>query len=264
MTEATTTAAAFSAAMPAWKANQATPWGRLRYRLIQANLADHLPVMPLQIVDVGGGNGVEAIPLAQAGHHVTLVDASSAMLQEARQAAAVEGLTAQLACTQLDAYQLSNHFAANSFDVALFHNVIQYISDAEAVLTRIHAVLKPGGLLSLITLNPASEVLGPALRETDPTGALAAMDAKTRSAVVIPDATMIMRPADELIDLLTASGFVFVQQYGVRSFMDYMPNNELKHDDSFYSELEQLELAVRGRYPYYLFARFYHLVARKQ
>lgn len=31
MTESTKTAAAFSAAMRAWKANQETPWGRLRF-----------------------------------------------------------------------------------------------------------------------------------------------------------------------------------------------------------------------------------------
>ncbi|HRW10320.1 MAG TPA: methyltransferase domain-containing protein [Caldilineaceae bacterium] len=264
MTAASTTAAAFSAAMPAWKANQETPWGRLRYRIIQANLADQLPAAPLRIIDVGGGNGVESIPLAQAGHHVTLIDASTGMLQEAQQAADVAGVAAQMQFIQLDAHALPDHFAEDWFDVALFHNVIQYISDAEAVLTRIRTILKPAGLLSLVTLNPVSEVLGLALREQDPSQALAALGAKERAAVVIPGATMIMRTADELIDLLTESKFTFVKQYGVRSLMDYMPNNALKHKEAFYNELERLELAVRDQYPYYLFARFYHLIARKR
>jgi hypothetical protein len=45
--------------------------------------------------------------------------------------------------------------------------------------------------------------------------------------------------------------------------MDYMYDNERKYDDEFYRKLEQLELALTDRYPYYLLARFFQIIARK-
>ncbi|MFR9773796.1 methyltransferase domain-containing protein [Nocardia sp. SC052] len=71
---------------------QASPWGRLRYTTAAANLTAHLPAGPLDILDVGGGNGLDALELAARGHHVTIADISEQSLAEARAAAAHRGL----------------------------------------------------------------------------------------------------------------------------------------------------------------------------
>lgn len=52
-------------------------------------------------------------------------------------------------------------------------------------------------------------------------------------------------------------------EYGVRYVCDYIPNNDIKRDPSFFSELERLELAMSDRYPYYLLARLFQIIARK-
>ncbi|MEW1737984.1 methyltransferase domain-containing protein [Nocardia beijingensis] len=44
----------------------------------------HLPAGPLEILDVGGGNGLDARELAARGHHVTIADISEQSLAEAR------------------------------------------------------------------------------------------------------------------------------------------------------------------------------------
>lgn len=85
----------FDAKLDAWRRQQAEPWMQLRYRIVQAHLACHLEGSPLQVLDVGGGNGADALPLAGQGHHVTIADYSPAMLAEARDTAARAGLGEQ-------------------------------------------------------------------------------------------------------------------------------------------------------------------------
>ena len=65
----TAVAQAFDKGMDLWQENQDAPWGKLRYTLVLANLALHLTKPQQKILDVGGGNGVESILLAQQGHH---------------------------------------------------------------------------------------------------------------------------------------------------------------------------------------------------
>src|SRR2546430_12380909 len=46
---------------------QASPWGRLRYRVTEANLLRHLDSSPQRVLDVAGRNGLEAVRLAARG-----------------------------------------------------------------------------------------------------------------------------------------------------------------------------------------------------
>lgn len=61
-----------------------------------AALSRHLPDPPSQVLDVGAGTGFLSIPLARAGHHVTAVDLSEAMLGRLSEKAQREGLSIQL------------------------------------------------------------------------------------------------------------------------------------------------------------------------
>ena len=58
------TPTAFDNHIEQWIEEQGKPWGSLRYKLTQANLAKHLSAGPLRILDAGGGNGLDSIPLA--------------------------------------------------------------------------------------------------------------------------------------------------------------------------------------------------------
>ena len=62
--------------------------GRLEWARTWVLLQRHLPEPKATIVDVGGGPGAYAIPLALAGHDVHLVDAMPLHVAQARQAAA--------------------------------------------------------------------------------------------------------------------------------------------------------------------------------
>ncbi|MFI8521662.1 hypothetical protein ACIGEZ_28180 [Streptomyces sp. NPDC085481] len=76
-TEKPATSAQFDTAVAAWQDWQEAPWGRLRYAVAEANLARHLDGLgarPLRVLDLGGGDGGDALRLAVRGHHVTIVD----------------------------------------------------------------------------------------------------------------------------------------------------------------------------------------------
>jgi S-adenosylmethionine-dependent methyltransferase len=60
----------FDTSMSRWADEQRTPWSQLKYIVTQANLRRHLEPGPLRILDAGGGNGFDSIPLARDGHSV--------------------------------------------------------------------------------------------------------------------------------------------------------------------------------------------------
>lgn len=55
--------------------------GRVRTHVIDEHLRRHIGPSPQRVVDVEGGAGNQSIPLARAGHEVTIVDPSPAMLE---------------------------------------------------------------------------------------------------------------------------------------------------------------------------------------
>jgi S-adenosylmethionine-dependent methyltransferase len=91
------------------------PWGRLRYAIAEANLARHLDGLgegPLRILDLGGGDGGDAIRLAARGHHVTIADYAPAMLAAAAERASAHGLTDSVTCVQADVSDLPRDLTA--------------------------------------------------------------------------------------------------------------------------------------------------------
>src|SRR6267154_3870983 len=111
-----------------------------------ANLQDFL-VLPqsrrlLRGLDLGCGTGAAAVRLARLGIHMTLLDSSSAMLDIAKRAARDAGVDGRIALTHGDAAQVANLFPAGSFDVALCHNILEYVDDPNAVLSAAAQVLR--------------------------------------------------------------------------------------------------------------------------
>ncbi len=253
----------FDKAMSDWNAYQDAPWGKLRYRVANANLEKHLPKRPLTILDVGGGNGVDAIHLAKQGHAVTVVDFSAEMLVQGRQLAEANGVADKISFQQAAVGDLGNLFLEPTFDLLLCHNVLQYVENVTAVLHALNQLLHPNGLLSLIITNPHAETYAKAFRDFDMAGALAEIDKKEHYVATF-DTTIQRYTDDELKGMLETAVFTLVKQYGIRSVCDFISDNDLKYKPDFYEQLEALEIALSDKYPYYLLARFYHLIAQKE
>ncbi|MGY1965514.1 methyltransferase domain-containing protein [Nocardia gipuzkoensis] len=241
---------------------QASPWGRLRYTTAAANLTANLPTGPLEILDVGGGNGLDALELAARGHHVTIADISEQSLTEARTAAAQRGLADRVTTRRAYLDTLDQVFGRGRFDVLLCHNVIQYLPDPVGVLPTLVAPLRVSGVLSVIAPNADADPLLTAVRGLDLDGALRMLDAPTRYSVAYETTTRACYPDHVKADL-AAAGFKVIAHRGIRSVCDYIVDDERKADPEFYRKLERLELALAARAPYVHTARFFHLIAER-
>jgi S-adenosylmethionine-dependent methyltransferase len=257
----------FDEAISAWRQWQDAPWGRLRYAIAAANLARHLDeALPGgtagRVLDVAGGNGVEAIRFATAGHKVTLVDYSAQMLAAARELSHKAGVSDRVTIVESDVAKLSDLLDGEQHDLVLCHNLLPYVTDVPSTLSICLDALRPGGILSIICGNAHSEPLRVAVREQDPSAALEALGSRVRVTKTF-GAPMTPRTAEEVAGHLTALGARIAGHYGIRSVCDYMADDERKYDASFYAELERLEIALADRMPYKLTARLFHLIAVK-
>ncbi|MEV6258618.1 methyltransferase domain-containing protein [Nocardia sp. NPDC051911] len=233
---------------------QTSPWGRLRYTTAAANLTAHLSAGPLDILDVGGGNGLDALELAARGHHVTIADISEQSLAEAYRGRA-RGLDDRVTTRHASIDALGDEFGRGCFDVLLCHNLIQYLPDPAGVIATLAVPLRVSGVLSVIAPNADADPLLSAVRGLDPGGALGMLDAPTRYSVAYETTTRACYPNHVKADLATA-GFEVIAHRGIRTVCDYIVDDDRKSDPEFYRQLERLELALAARVPYIHLARF--------
>ncbi|HEY0454315.1 methyltransferase domain-containing protein [Actinophytocola sp.] len=228
---------------------QQRPLERLRYTVTEANLLRHLDPSPQRVLDVAGGNGVEAVRLARLGHEVTVLDPAGAMLHRAIETAESHDVADRLHVVQAGALDAPELFRPHDFDLVLCHNLLHFVDDPGEVLSAVIAPLRPGGLLSVLGPNSDFEPVHAAVRELDPDRALDTLSG-ARPA-----------PVGALVALLAGLGVEEVVRYGVRCVSDLLPS--LSDDPGFLADLERLEVAMADRMPQLLTARFFHLVARR-
>lgn len=104
----------------------------------------------VSIVDIGGGTGGLAVPLAEAGHEVTVIDPSPDALAALQRRAAEADLSDYIHARQGDTADLALLVGSEGADVVLCHRVLELIDSPDRALTDIAAVLDAGGLLSLL------------------------------------------------------------------------------------------------------------------
>lgn len=252
----------YDAVVDEWKEWQSYPWGRLLYSVSRFNIQRHLGNHPLRILDVGGGNGFNAIYFAQQGHRVTLLDYSPAMLSEAKLAVEKEGLADKITFYQADAGAIQEIFSGQQFDLILCHLMIEFVPEPQKVLKHICELLAPEGLLSILDGNRYSEVYRKAMQANDLTAALQAIDIQEYFHPWFNRMTPLFSSA-EMIEMLQANGCEVVKDYGILCLCAYLPN-EPKYEAAYYAALERLERRLTNTYPYNLLARFYQVIARKK
>ncbi len=252
----------FDAKIAAWKQEQDEPLMRLRYDLVQHNLQRHILGGRLDVLDVGGGNGLDSLPLATQGHAVTLFDASTQMLADAERRVKEAGLADRVRLVQGELATVGSLFPEPTFDLVLCHNVLQYLDNAADALRSVCSLLRPGGQLSVIVPNPASEALFVALQELDLRTALTRLDPTSGFYPVFGVVTR-RYTVQQIEQWIQAVGCTLVAQYGIHSVSKYIAADKLKDNPTLLDDLVRLEFAMSDRYPYYLIARLMHLIAKK-
>lgn len=114
------------------------------------------PFTGLRLLDIGCGGGLLSEPMARLGFSVTAVDAGQANIAAASTHAAAQGLAIDFRCATAEALLAEG---AGPFDVILNMEVIEHVADPGAYLRDCVALMAPGGLMVLATLNRTLKAL---------------------------------------------------------------------------------------------------------
>lgn len=240
-----------------------TPEGRLRIDLPLANLQEFLPKDPrsLKALDVGGGTGANALRLARLGLQVTLLDASLPMLDFASRAAREAGLAERIALKLGDAAEVASLFPAGSFDLALCHNVLEFVDDPCAVLCDAARVLRePTGMISVLVRNRPGEVFKAALLNGDLAAAERSLTAEWGDESVYAGKVRLFT-GESLSAMLVKASFTITADRGVRVLSDYLPSKISRNDE--YERILELERKLGRRPEFATMARYTHFLAHR-
>jgi 2-polyprenyl-6-hydroxyphenyl methylase/3-demethylubiquinone-9 3-methyltransferase len=124
----------------------------LRDRLIahfRRDAAGLKPFEGLRLLDVGCGGGLLAEPMARLGFAVTGIDATPETIATARIHAEQSRLAIDYRAVPVEDLARSGEM----FDVVLAMEIVEHVADLDAFLDATAAVLNPGGMLVVATLN---------------------------------------------------------------------------------------------------------------
>lgn len=107
------------------------------------------PFEGLRLLDIGCGGGLLSEPMARLGFEVVGVDASARNIGTAGAHAAEQGLAVDYRCATAEALLAQGE----AFDVILNMEVIEHVADPRGFLRDCAAMLTPGGLMIVATLN---------------------------------------------------------------------------------------------------------------
>lgn len=181
---------------------------------------------PLRVLDLGGGTGGLAVPLAEHGHDVTVVDPSPDALASLRRRAAETGVADRVRAVQGDTDSVHDVVGANArYDLICVHGTLEVADDPDAAVAHVTGLLDEGAVLSIVVAQRLSAALA---------RALAGEFERARAILERPDGRWGdgdpgPRRYDEasVVDLLTRHGLDVRTSHGVRIFSDHVPSTLL-------------------------------------
>ena len=212
----------------------------------------------LTVLDVGGGTGGFAVPMAEAGHRVTVVDASPDALAALTRRATEAGVDDRVRAVQGDGDALAGLVDPGSVDLILCHAVIEVVDDPAEVVAAMVAALRPGGAISVLVAGRAAAVLGRAINGNLEAAAALLTDPDGRAG---PRDTLRRRyDLETAAALLGAAGLRVEEIHGVRVLADLLPAAVLESDPQ---AMLDLELSLSARPPFRDIASQLHVFARR-
>jgi S-adenosylmethionine-dependent methyltransferase len=215
---------------------------------------------PPRVLDVGGGSGTLAVPLAAAGCVVTVVEPNPNALATLHRRAQEADVSDRIFAVQGDADVLGQLVPAGGTDVALAHGVLEVVEDPKNTVAAIAEALAPGGAVSVVVANRYAAVLHRALA-----GRLAdARDLLDDPSGQLPGDSLLRRFDTEGLRLLLVDAGLtvrLVQGSGVLS--DVVPGPVLELNPGAADALAELELRVATLPPLRDVATRLHAIARR-
>jgi SAM-dependent methyltransferase len=250
----------FTAGERHWQAGLGKLRNIVRQELLARQLDQELPPPPVRIIDLGCGQGTQALRLARRGYEVTGVDASADLLGRFERDLAAEAaeVRARVLLEQALIEDYPERAGYQQAGAVLCHGVLMYAADPDPLLRAIAGLTAPGGLVSLLVRNGDALAMRPGLAgDWD-----ACADAF--GSVSYGNRVGVSARADRRADLtgrLAGYGLEVTAWYGVRVFTD-TADDDAEAPPDLAALLDCEERAGRTD-PYRQVAALLHLVARR-
>lgn len=214
------------------------------------------------VLDVGGGSGVWAVPLAQAGCVVTVVEPSPNALASLHRRAVEAAVSDRITAVQGDADSLPRLVPDGGADLVLGHGMLEQVDDVTSAVAGLTAACAPGGAVSVLVANRYGAVLHRAIAGRladacrildDDEGGLPGSGEQVRRRFDVDGLVALLRDAGLTVELLQGHGLV----------SDVVPGAVLESTPGAAEALARLELAAATRPPLRDVAARLHALARK-
>ena len=209
------------------------PWGKIQYEITFAQLV-HLKNK--KILDFGSGLGLVSQFLGE-NNEVVAIEPEKEMLF------AYSNHTYEKILGSLEQVE---KFEAESFDIVLCHNVLEYIEEnnREKYFSEFKRVLKRDGKLSIIKHNQVGKIMQAVVFSNDVDQALDLLKGNEFRSVSFNSGTTYT--IDKLLEM---SKMKLVKYQAIRTFYS-LQMNEVKTKDNWLKKMTEMELAVCDLYPY--------------
>lgn len=234
-----------------------TTKGLLRQAILWQDLDALLATLPtkLRVLDAGGGEGQTGCRMAELGHDVVLCDVSAEMIARARYMAAAKGVSEHMHFIHASAQDIGQHLES-PVDLILFHAVLEWVVNPQAVLQSLWDCLTPGGALSLMFYN-ANGLLMRNMFVGNFEYVLQGMK-KNKKKTLSPDNPLL---PEQVYHWLEQIGWQITGKTGVRVFHDYLRDKQKQRDG--FDDLLELETRYCRQEPFLSLGRYIHVTAIK-
>jgi S-adenosylmethionine-dependent methyltransferase len=238
----------------------AVVWSVLLAELARRAAAGEAPA-EASVLDLGGGSGVFAVPLAELGHAVTVVDTSPDALATLERRAAEAGVGDRITAVAGDADRLPGGLADAGYDLVLCHSLLEVVDDPAMTLRTVAAATRVRGSASILVAGRAATVLARALGGhladalralTDPDGRWSGTDSVRRRF-----------DTEAIRALVAGAGLAVESVHGIRVVADLIPGALLDGVPGVGEALRELEQAASTIPPYRDLATQLHVLARR-
>jgi len=215
----------------------------------------------VQVLDVGGGSGTRAVPLARRGCAVTVIDSSADALAILHRRAEDAGVQDLVVGVQADADRLGAVIEDGSVDLVLCHHLLERVDDPATVLGGLAAAVRPGGAVSVLVAGRIGAVVSQTLvgRFEQARHMLDDADGRTGDA----DPLRRRLDVDQLRALVGAVGLTVETVTGVGVLTDLVSGAARQAAPGGEADLIALEAAAAVHPELLLIASDLHVVARR-
>lgn len=224
------------------------PWELLQKQMIWQQLSF---VHNLKVLDFGSGAGITANYFA-ADNEVLAVEPDEEM---------ISGRVDDNRYTQVKGgLEVLKELEADSFDVILCHNVLEYAEGRIEIIKEFERLLKDNGFLSIVKHNRAGRVMQMVVLLNNFEHANELLSGENGHAQRFGT---INYYDDEDI-LKWTNKFIVNKVYGIRTFWDLQQNQEIQKDKEWQKKMLAIETRVSDIDEYKAIAFFHHIILQKK